>query len=130
MPFKHIVDKEKNIVVLKATGKVSLTNIINEIEEANVTLRGDGIKRRLIDITNQEISFSPSDAQLILKMINTSSKMLGFKKIAILIKELPDNLDVHKLISQLDDHTVEIGLFTDKAKAAEFLSKPYKSYGM
>jgi hypothetical protein len=37
MPFKHIVDKRKKIVVLKAIGKVSLENIIDEIEEANLT---------------------------------------------------------------------------------------------
>jgi len=126
MPFKHIVDNEKNIVVLKAIGKVSLTNIINEIEEANVTLRGDGIRRRLIDMTNQEISFSHSDAQLILKMINTSSKMLGYKRIAILVKDLPEHLEIKQLISGFENHNVEIELFTDKAKAAQFLSSPYK----
>ena len=63
MPFKHIVDEEKNIVVIKAKGKVSVIDIISEIEVAINTKRGDGVTRRLIDMTEQEFTYNLKDAQ-------------------------------------------------------------------
>ena len=126
MPFKHIVDKEKDIVVLKAKGNISVIDIISEIQVAIRTRRGDGVTRRLIDMTEQEITYNFQDAQKVLKMMKVSANVLGSKKIAILFKEIPKNLELRELKSFLNLSTVEIEFFTDKAKAAQFLSNPIK----
>ncbi len=122
MPFKHIVDEEKNIVVIKAKGKVSVIDIISEIEVAINTKRGDGVTRRLIDMTEQEFTYNFKDAQKVLKMMKVSANVLGSKKIAILFREIPKNFELRELKSFLNLSTLEIELFTDKAKAAQFLS--------
>ncbi len=124
MPFKHIVDEEKNIVVLKAKGNVTVMEIISEIQVAISTKRGAGIERRLIDMTEQEFIYNLEDAQKVLKMMNISANVLSSKKIAILFKEIPDSFEFGKLKSLLKSSTLEIEFFTDKVKAAQFLSKP------
>lgn len=126
MPFKHKIVEDKNIVVLKAKGNVSVTDIISEIQVAIDTKRGEGITRRLIDMTEQKLEFKIEDAQKILKMMKASASALGSKRIAILFKEIPDNFDFGKIKSLMSSSTLEIDLFTDKAKAAQFLSKPIK----
>ncbi len=126
MPFKHIVDEEKNIVVLKAHGKVSVMDIISEIQKAINTKRGDGIKRRLIDMTNQEFIYDLENAQKVLKMMAVSAKILGSRKIAVLFKEIPDDFDFDKIKTFLNSPNVVIEFFTNKANAARFLNKPYK----
>ena len=68
MPFKHLVDKEKNIVVLKAKGNESPSDIISEIQAAIDSKRGMGITRRLIDITELDLVYSFDHIQKILKM--------------------------------------------------------------
>jgi hypothetical protein len=55
-------------------------------------------------------------------MIKVSANVLGSKKIAILFKELPKNLDLKALKSFLHLSALEIDFFTDKKKAARFLS--------
>ena len=80
MPFKHIINNDKNIVVLKAKSKVSVMDIISEIQVAINTNRGDGVRRRLIDVTEQEFTYNFEDAQKVLKMVNKSAKALGSKK--------------------------------------------------
>jgi len=67
MPFKHIVDEEKNIVALKAKGNVSVIDIISEIQAAINSKRGVGVTRRLIDMTEPEFTYDLEDAQKILK---------------------------------------------------------------
>jgi len=126
MPFKHIVDEEKNIVVLKAKGNVSVIDIISEIQIAIDTKRGDGVTRRLVDMTETEFTYNAKDAQKVVKMMKVSANVLGSKKVAILFKEVPKGFDLRELKSFLDLSTVEIELFTDKAKAARFLNKPIK----
>jgi len=126
MLFKHIVDEEKDIVVLKAKGNVSVIDIISEIQVAISTKRGDGVTRRLIDMTEQEFTYNFKDAQKVLKMMKVSANVLGSKKIAILFKEIPENFELKELKSFLKVSTVEIGFFTDKAKATQFLSKSTK----
>lgn len=124
MPFKHIIDEEKNIVVLKAKGVISVKDIFSEIQQAINTRRGDGLARRLIDMTDQDLSAYIKDAPNILKMMTTEAKVLHSKRIAILFKEIPDNFDFEKLIAPLKSETSEIELFTDKAEAVKFLNKP------
>ncbi len=126
MPFKHIVDKEKNIVVLKAKGNVSVADIMSEIKIAISTKRGGGITRRLIDMTEQKFIYNIEDTQTVLKMMTLSANALGSKKIAVLLKEIPDSLEFKKLKSFMNSPTLEIKFFTDRAKAAQFLSEPYK----
>ena len=126
MPFKHIVDEEKNIVVLKAKGNVSAIDIISEIQAAINSKRGDGVTRRLIDMTEPKFTYNLEDAQKILKMIRGSANVLGSKKIAILFKEIPDKFELGNLKSLMNSSTVEIELFADKVKAAKFLSKTTK----
>jgi len=55
-----------------------------------------------------------------------SANVLGSKKIAILFKEIPDNFKLGNLKSLMNSSKLEIELFTDKVKAAKFLSKPIK----
>jgi len=124
MPFKHIVDEEKNIVVLKAKGNVSVIDIISEIQVAIDSKRGDGVTRRLIDMTESEFTYDLEDAQKILKMMKGSANVLGSKKIAVLFKEIPDSFDFEKITSLLKSPILEIKVFTDKVKAAQFLNKP------
>lgn len=124
MPFKHIVDEEKNIVVLKAKGNVSVIDIISEIQAAIDAKRGDGVTRRLIDMTEPDFVYTLEDAQKVLKMMSVSANALGSKKIAILFKEIPDNFELQNFNSLMNSSTVEIEFFTDKVKAARFLSKP------
>jgi len=124
MPFKHFVDEKKDIVVLKAIGKVSLVDIMSEIQVAINTKRGDGVKRRLVDMTEQEFTYDLEDAQKILKLVNVSANVLGSKKIAILFKKIPDNFKFEEIKSLLNTPTFEMEVFTDKAAAARFLTKP------
>ncbi len=126
MPFKHIVDKEKNIVVLKAEGKVSVMDIIKEIQKAISTKRGEGLTRRLIDMSGQDFTYSLEDAQKVLKMMNVSGNVLGSRKIAILFKEIPKSFEFDKLKSVMSTATLDIELFTDKAMAVRFLNKSLK----
>jgi len=122
--FKHLVDEKRNIVVLKAKGKISVIDIISEIQKAIDTKRGVGITRRLLDMTDQESSFELKDAQKILKMVKASSNTLGSKKIAMLFNEIPDIVKSDEIRSLLNSPTLDIRFFTDKAKAAQFLNKP------
>ena len=124
MPFNSVVNNERDIVVLKAKGKVSVMDIINEIQHAISTKRGDGITRRLIDMRDQEFSYDLEDAKKILKMMEASADVLGSKRMAVLFKEIPDSIEFKKIISLLNSATLEIELFTDKAKAVQFLNKP------
>ena len=124
MPFKHIVDHKKKIVVLKSKGKVSTKDIVYEIQEAINTKRGEGIARRLIDMTDQEFSGYIEDAGTILKMIKASARVLGSRKIAVLFKAIPDSFESGEIILQLRSPTLEIEFFIDNAKAIEFLNKP------
>ena len=126
MPFKHIVDEEKDIVVLKAKGNVSVIEIISEIQDAINSKRGDGVTRRLIDMTEPKFTYNLEDAQKILKMIRGSANVLGSKKIAILFKEIPDNFELGNLKPLMNSSKLEVELFTDKGKAAKFLSKKKK----
>jgi len=122
--FKHLVDEKRNIVVLKAKGKISVIDIISEIQKAIDTKRGVGITRRLLDMTDQESSFELKDAQKILKMVKASSNTLGSKKIAMLFNEIPDIVKSDEIRSLLNSPTLDIRFFTDKAKAVQFLNKP------
>ncbi len=126
MPFKHIVHTEKNIVFLKAKGEVTVMDIVSEIKAAINTKRGSGIRRRLIDVTEQSFKYELEDVQKILKMMHESADILGARKIAILFKKIPDDLKSEKLKSLLNTPTLVIEFFTDKGKAAEFLSEPLK----
>lgn len=127
MPFKHIIDQKRNIVVLKAKGSISVKDIFYEIQEAISTKRGDGMARRLIDMTDQDLSAYIKDAPNILKMMTAQAKALHSKRIAILFKEIPDNFDFEKLIAPLKSDTSQIELFTDKTEAVKFLNKPSNS---
>ena len=126
MPFKHVVDKDKNIVVVKAKGNVSIADILTEIQTALKTKRGAGISRRLIDMTKPEITLDFENPQKILKMMNTSADVLGSRKVAILFNQIPEGLEFEKLQSLMNSSKIRIELFTDKAKAANFLSAPAK----
>jgi hypothetical protein len=123
MPFKHLVDNNKNIVVLKAVGKVSVMDIITEIRKAIDTKRGDGITRRLVDMSDQTLAYDLEDAKKILPMIEASASILGSKKIAVLFKEATNSSDIEQFISLLRSPNLEIEFFSDKTKAANFLSK-------
>ena len=123
MSFKYIVDNKKNIVVLKAVGKVSVMDIIAEIQEAIDTHRGDGISRRLIDMTDSEITYNLEDVQKVLKMVKASATVLGSKRVAIIFKEAPEGFDQEKIRSILNTQALEIGFFTDRTTAVRFLNK-------
>jgi hypothetical protein len=123
MPFRHVVDDNKDIVILKVIGKVSVSDIITEIKEAITTKRGDGITRRLINMTDQKFSFDLESAQKILNAMQIQAKVLRPKKIAIVFREIPDSFDFDKIKPFLTSPTLEIGIFTDKTKAIEFLNK-------
>ncbi|MFH2091189.1 MAG: hypothetical protein ABIJ31_02395 [Pseudomonadota bacterium] len=124
MPFKSIVDVQKNIVVLKAKGKISVMDIISEIQHAITIKRGDGITRRLIDMTEQVFSYNVEDVQKIKKMMDVSAKVLGSRRVAVLFKEIPENSDFEKIIPLLNSSVLEIQLFTDRTDAVSFLNKP------
>jgi hypothetical protein len=124
MPFKHMVDDKRDIVVIKATGKVSMMDIMSEIQKAIDTNRGEGVTRRLIDMTNQEISYDLEDAKKILNMMKVSSTILGSNKIAILCKEIPDSSVLDKIRPLINSPRLSIKFFTDKGKAAQFFNKP------
>ncbi|MCD4719496.1 MAG: hypothetical protein K8S13_06505 [Desulfobacula sp.] len=123
MPFQHIVDDNRDIVVLKSIGDVSVPDIMTEIKKAITTKRGDGITRRLIDMTDQKFSYDLEDAQKVLNAVQIEAKVLRPKKIAILFQEIPDSFDFDKIESLLNSPIVEIGIFIDKIKAIEFLNK-------
>ena len=123
MPFRHVVDEKKDIVILKTIGKVSISDIITEIKAAITTKRGDGITRRLIDMTDQEFSFSFEGAKKILSALQLQGKVLRPRKIAIVFQEIPDSFDFDKIKPFLTSPILEIGIFTDKTKAIEFLNE-------
>ncbi len=127
MPFKHTVNKKLDIVVLKAKGEVSVVEIISEIQEAINTKRGDGITRRLIDLTDQEFTFQIKDAQTIITVMKASADILGSKRIAVLLKEIPDSFDFEKIRPFMNSSNVDIDFFTDKEKAIQFFNKPSNS---
>ncbi len=122
MPFKHIVDKEKNIVVYKAIGKVSVPDMISEIQKAINTKRGEGISRRMIDMTGQMFSFDTEDILKVLKMMLASANILGSKRMAIIFDEIPDSFEFKNIESPLRASNIAIRFFTDKAEAIQFLN--------
>ncbi len=123
MPFKHIVDKKKNIVVLKATAESSIMDIVSEIQKAINTKRGEGLTRRLIDMSGQNFTYSLEDAQKILKMMKIHSQILGSRKVAVLLKKIPDNPYFQKISSLMNSSALDMKFFIDKAKAAQFLNQ-------
>jgi len=123
MPFKHIVDEEKNIVVYKAKGKVSVLDIITEIQKAIDTKRGEGITRRMIDMTGQVVTFDTEDVLKVLKMMFASANVLGSKKVGILFDEIPDSFDFKKVESSLRTSNITIRFFNDRVKAIQFLNR-------
>ncbi len=122
MPFKHIVDDRLKIVVLKGVGENTLVDVIKEIQKSIATKRGEGFKRRLIDMTNQEISFDLAEAQKILRAMQSQAKVLQTRKVALLFKSMPSNFDLADIESLLSTETLDIGIFLDKKLAVEFLN--------
>ncbi len=126
MPFKHIVDDRLKIVVLKGVGEITIADVISEIQKSIATKRGAGFNRRLIDMTEQEISFDLSEAQEILGAMQTQAKVLQTRKVALLFQKMPANFDMTDIESLLSSETLDIGIFIDKKTAVKFLnSKVY-----
>ncbi len=122
MPFKHIVDNRLKIVVLKSVGDITVTDVISEIKQAISTKRGAGFKRRLIDMTEREITFELTEVQKILGAMKNQAKVLQTRKIALLFKSMPSNFDLTDIESLLSSETLDIGIFIDKKNAVEFLN--------
>ena len=122
MPFRHKVDDKLDIVVLKGIGDVSVMDIISEIQEAISSRRGDGITRRLIDMTDQPFFFNLEDAKKILGLMKIQAKILKPRKIALVFKEIPESFDLEGIRSLLNSPTLKIGVFTDKSQAIRFLN--------
>jgi hypothetical protein len=122
MPFMHKVDEKLDVVIIKAIGEVSIGDIMSEIQEAIDTKRGDGITRRLVDMTDQEFIFNEADARKILTMLQVQGKALRPKKVALLFKQIPENFDFEKIRWLLNTEFLEIGVFTDKGDAVTFLN--------
>jgi hypothetical protein len=123
MSFRYIVDDEMDIVIVKATGKISMREIFGEIKEAVETKRGEGISRRLVDLTDQDFFYELRDAEEILNTLQQAAKSLNTKKIALLFKEIPKNFDLEKIIPLLNSPNMRIRIFLDKTKAIEFLNE-------
>ncbi len=126
MSFKYIIDNEKNIVVLKAKGEISIMDVLSEIEQAIEVKRGDGITRRLVDMSGQKFIYNILDVQLFLKGMKAHSKVLGSRKMAILFDEIPDTPEFEKILAMLKLASQEIEVFTDKIQALKFLNKRSK----
>ena len=122
MPFKHRVDEKLDVVIIKAIGEVSIMDIMSEIQEAIDTKRGDGITRRLVDMTDQEFIFNEAEARKILTLLQVQGKLLRPKKVALLFKQIPEKFDFDKIRSLLNSEFLEIGVFTDKGNAITFLN--------
>ncbi len=122
MPFKHIVDNRLKIVVLKGVGKNTIADVISEIHKSIETKRGEGFRRRLIDMTNQEISFDLKEAQKILGAMQKQAEILQTRKVALLFKSMPSNFDITEIEPLLSSETLDIGIFLDKKQAVEFLN--------
>jgi len=123
LPFQHIIDAKRGIVLVKGTGKISIADIMAEIQEAERTRRGADISRRLIDMTEQEFMYDPDTAAQILDALQEEAKILHPRRIALLLKEIPRDFDLEKVLSHLNSPTTKIGLFVDRARALEFLNE-------
>ena len=122
MPFRYKIDEKLDIVVLKATGDVSHIDIIAELQEAINTRRGQGISRRLIDMTDIEFSFKEEGVRKILSMMQVQGKILGTVKIAVLLKKVPKSFNFKNIQRMLNTQSLEIGIFTDQRNAVTFLN--------
>jgi hypothetical protein len=129
MSFIHKVDKNLDIVVLKAKGKVTVMDILSEIRQAIDTKRGQGLTRRLIDMTAQDFSYTHEDAQKVLKIMKVHSQQLGSRRMAVLLKTIPDDPEFEQIKSIMSSSNLEFRFFTDKAKAVQFLNKPVRKKG-
>ncbi len=122
MTFKHIVDHDRSIVVLKATGRVVIMDIISELKKAISTRRGEGIKRRLVDMSKSEFLYTSEDAKKVAKLMKVHVKVFGTEKIAVLLEQIPGNDQFEEIRSVLNSTGLKFQFFSDRAKAAEFLN--------
>ena len=90
MAFKHMVDEARNIVVSKSVGDVTVMDIITELQQAINTKRGEGVARRLIDMTESQFRYNIEDAHKVVKMVKLHARVLGSRKMAVLLREIPD----------------------------------------
>jgi len=76
MKFKHKVDLDKGIVIVKAESNVTIFEVIYEIQKAIVSKRRVGIPRRLIDVTEMIYEFNDEDIHKIFAKLKVSANIL------------------------------------------------------
>jgi len=123
MPFQHVIDEKLDIVIVKATGIITVADIITEIKLSVATKRGGNVSRRLMDLSEQDFLFDIESAKAILNNLKQAAKVLRPKRIAILLKEIPDKFDLQATLPLLNSPELKIGLFVDRARAIEFLNQ-------
>lgn len=126
MKFKHAVDMDKGIVIVKAVGNLSVIDILYEIQRAIISKRGKGIPRRIIDLSEDTYDYSEDDVKLIFDKMRVSANILKTEQIAFIIKEYPSDYDVHKIADLYRTERLDIGVFTCSADALCFLNQ-YKA---
>lgn len=123
MPFKYIVDRGRNIVVLKTIGDVTAIEMISEMYKAVKTRRGENVSRRLVDMTDSNFNFKPEDAKKILKILKIHTQELGSKKIAVLLGKIPSIPEFQQIRLILKSTEADVEFFDDKAKVAQYFNR-------
>lgn len=123
MKFKHKVDTDRGIVIVKAESSASIFEVMYEIQKAVVSKRGEGIPRRLIDLTEMTLDFSESDIEKIFSKLKFSAEKLQTKRIAFIAGHYPEGIDMEGLVKKFKTDSFEIGVFIDKGEAVSFLNK-------
>ena len=111
------------IVVIRAEVKVTIDDMLEEVETAIQEKRGRNIPRRVIDMSRVDFNYSIEDAKQILKAIWKEACILRIEKVALLFDSIPESFDFKKIISFLDTSFATIRMFVDKQKAIEFLNE-------
>lgn len=123
MPFQHKVSSEKNIVVVKAVGDIDIMDVISETQTAISDHRGEGITRRLVDLTDADLIYSLEDIKKASKMLKLQAEILGTRKMAIVLSETTPDIDLQNIKSLLEPKKLKAGIFTNKSDAIKFLSE-------
>jgi hypothetical protein len=124
--FNHIVDADKGLVIVKAMEKLSLKDIFHELQRATASRRGKGVPRRMIDLTEDVYDYTTDELTEVFSKMRVASNLLETRRIVILLKEFPKEIDAVKLAEGYSTDFFEIGIFDNTAEAVKFLNKPIK----
>jgi len=94
LPFKYVINNRRDIVLVKATGKITAHEALSELKKSMITKRGEGISRYLFHFMGSRFFFKKGVAMQFQQLLLLIGKLLNTKRVALLFDEIPVIFDL------------------------------------